>query len=396
MTATSVGDLPGAFERFEEVFRELTATEERLAVTAGVVFAALVIGLVLLPLSVRVTARLVRSRFLPDGVVRGLELVEGYLPTTLSRLTLRMLQAVIGLAAGLAVLVTWGMVSTATTVVSTVWVTLPYAGQTVLSAVLLLGAYIVADVFGRTVREFGESASQLTDQQEEILLRMGHLAILLVTISGLLTLWGLDLSGLLVGAGVLGVVLGLAARQTVGAIIAGFVLMFTQPFTIGDWVEIGEYEGAVTQITIMHTTVREFDGELVVIPNDVVGEQAIRNLSHQDLLRLETEVGIDYESDPAHAEEVALDAIADLDEITDAPPPETATVALADSAVVVRLLYWIEDPTPIDRRQATRAVVHAVKARFEEEGIGMPFPQRTISGWPDEEGVAPFPSDRTE
>lgn len=395
MTATSVGDLPGAFERFEGVFRELTATEERLAVTAGVVFAALVVGLVLLPLSVRVTARLVRSRLLPDGVVRGLELVEGYLPTTLSRLTLRMLQAVIVLAAGLAVLVTWGMVSTATTVVSTVWVTLPYAGQTVLSAVLLLGAYIVADVFGRTVREFGESASQLTDQQEEILLRMGHLAILLVTLSGLLTLWGLDLSGLLVGAGVLGVVLGLAARQTVGAIIAGFVLMFTQPFTIGDWVEIGEYEGAVTQITIMHTTVREFDGELVVIPNDVVGEQAIRNLSHQDLLRLETEVGIDYESDPAHAEEVALDAIADLDEITDAPPPETATVALADSAVVVRLLYWIEDPTPIDRRQATRAVVHAVKARFEEEGIGMPFPQRTISGWPDEEGVPPFPPDRS-
>jgi len=393
---TGAGELPAAFERFEAVFQDLTATEERLAATAGLVFAALVVGLVLLPVSVRATARLVRSRLLPDGVLRGLDVIEGYLPTTLARLVLRALQAIVALAAGLAVLVTWGMVSTATTVVSTVWVTLPYAGQVVLSAAMLLAAYIVADAFGRTVREFGETASQLTDQQEEILLRMGHLAILLVTVSGLLTLWGLDLSGLLVGAGVLGVVLGLAARQTVGAMIAGFVLMFTQPFTIGDWVEVGGYEGTVTQITIMHTTIREFDGELVVIPNDVVGEQAIRNLSHQDILRLETEVGIDYETDPERAEQVALDAIVDLDEITDAPPPETATVALDDSAVVVRLLYWIEDPTPIDRRQATRAVIHAVKARFEAEDIGMPFPQRTISGWPDEEGVPPFPPNRTE
>jgi len=393
---TGAGELPAAFERFEAVFQDLTATEERLAATAGLVFAALVVGLVLLPVSVRATARLVRSRLLPDGVLRGLDVIEGYLPTTLARLVLRALQAIVALAAGLAVLVTWGMVSTATTVVSTVWVTLPYAGQVVLSAAVLLAAYIVADAFGRTVREFGETASQLTDQQEEILLRMGHLAILLVTVSGLLTLWGLDLSGLLVGAGVLGVVLGLAARQTVGAMIAGFVLMFTQPFTIGDWVEVGGYEGTVTQITIMHTTIREFDGELVVIPNDVVGEQAIRNLSHQDILRLETEVGIDYETDPERAEQVALDAIVDLDEITDAPPPETATVALDDSAVVVRLLYWIEDPTPIDRRQATRAVIHAVKARFEAEDIGMPFPQRTISGWPDEEGVPPFPPNRTE
>lgn len=393
---TGAGELPAAFERFEAVFQDLTATEERLAATAGLVFAALVVGLVLLPVSVRATARLVRSRLLPDGVLRGLDVIEGYLPTTLARLTLRTVQAIVALAAGLAVLVTWGMVSTATTVVSTVWVTLPYAGQVVLSAAVLLAAYIVADAFGRTVREFGETASQLTDQQEEILLRMGHLAILLVTVSGLLTLWGLDLSGLLVGAGVLGVVLGLAARQTVGAMIAGFVLMFTQPFTIGDWVEVGGYEGTVTQITIMHTTIREFDGELVVIPNDVVGEQAIRNLSHQDILRLETEVGIDYETDPERAEQVALDAIVDLDEITDAPPPETATVALDDSAVVVRLLYWIEDPTPIDRRQATRAVIHAVKARFEAEDIGMPYPQRTISGWPDEEGMPPFPPNRTE
>ena len=389
--AATAEQVPDEFERFEAVLRDLATTEGRLLTSAGVLVVALLVGLVVFPLLVRATSRLLRGQLLPKGMVEIVDSLNGYLPTTVSHAVLRSLQLGVALVAVVALLVTWGMVPTAVTVVSVLWVSLPFAGQVVLSGLVLIFAYIAVDVLDRTVRGFSSEAQQVTDQQEEILLRMGHLGILLVVVSGLLTLWGLDLSGLLLGAGVLGVVLGLAARQTVGAMIAGFVLMFTQPFTIGDWIEIDGHEGNVTKITIMHTEIREFDGELVVIPNDVVAGQAMRNLSHQDILRLETEVGVGYEVDPAHAERVAIEAIEDLDAVADTPPPETATVAFGDSAVVLRLLYWIEDPTPADRRHATQAVIHAVKQRFETEGIEIPFPQRdlSLSGWPDDEGRHP-------
>lgn len=372
--------VPDQFDWFEQFIQELATTEGRLVTSVGVVLAALVVGIVVVPLAVRGLTRLCRTQLFPGEIVDLLDMINGYLPTTIGAVTVRTLQAIVAFIASIALLVAWGMVDLAVTVVTALWKSLPFAGQVLLTMVILVVAYIAADVFDRAIREFAGETEQVTDHQREVMVRVGNLAILAVVGSGLLTLWGLDLSGLLVGAGVLGIVLGLAARQTLGSIIAGFVLMLTRPFTVGDWVKIGEHNGAVTHITIMHTELREFNGELVVIPNDVVSEQPIRNRSHQDILRLQTEVGVDYDSDPERAEQIALEAMESVEAVIDAPPPETTTKAFGDSAVVLELLYWIENPTPITSRRATEAVIYAVKSRFEEEGIEIPFPQRRLSG----------------
>lgn len=387
----SVAQVPTQFEAFETFVRDLATTEGRLATSGIIVVLALLVGLVVVPLVVRATSRVLRSRLLPEGVVEILDVINTYLPTTVARTIARVVQVFVFLVAGLALLVTWGWAEIAFTVVSVLWVSLPFAGQIVLTVIVLVFAYIVVDIIDRAIREFGEEADRITDHQEEVMLRVGHVAVLLVVVSGLLTLWGLDLSGLLVGAGVLGIVLGLAARKTIGAMIAGFVLMFTQPFSVGDWVEISEHEGTVTSITVMHTELREFDGELVIIPNDVVSEKPIRNLSHQDTLRLRTEVGIDYNTSPEHAEQVALEAIETIDGITDTPPPEATATSFGDSAIVLEILYWIEEPTPSSRRHTRQAVIHAVKGHFDEAGITIPFPQRQLSerdeGGPNWTGV---------
>jgi small-conductance mechanosensitive channel len=380
MEVRATTQVPDQFEVFEQFVRDLATTEGRLATTAGVVVVALLLGFVAVPLLVRAVGRLCRSQLLPDGVVDIIDIVNAYLPTTMSALLIRALQAVLVFAAAVALLVTWGMVDLAVTVVTVLWSSLPFAGQVVFTFVIFVVAYIVADVLNSAVREFSDESERITDHQEEVMLRVGNVAILLVMASGLLTLWGIDLSGLLVGAGVLGIVLGLAARKTLGSIIAGFVLMVTRPFTVGDWVEIGDNEGVVTHITIMHTELREFNGELVVIPNDIVSEQPIRNRSHQDILRLRTEVGIDYDSDPERAEQVAMEAIESVEGVIDAPPPETTTMAFGDSAIILELLYWVESPTPLNSRRATESVIYAVKDRFEEEGIEIPFPQRRLGG----------------
>jgi small-conductance mechanosensitive channel len=377
-------DVPGSpavlsgFEAVEEPVQQLATTEGRLVTTAVVLVVALSVTLAVLPAALRATSSVVRGRVLPDGVVEILDILNAALPTTVTGVTLRGLQATILGTATVALFVTWGMVDAAVTVVDLLWTSLPFAGQFLLTLVVLALAYVAADSLQSGVREFSDETERITAHQEEIMLRVGHLAVMLVVASGLFTLWGFNLSGLLVGAGALSVIIGLAARQTLGSMVAGLVLMFTRPFTVGDWVQIGDYEGTVTHITVMHTKLQEFDGRQVTIPNDSVSNQPIRNLSYQEVLRLQTEVGVDYDADPAHAEQVALAAVESADTVVDGPPPEATATTFGDSAVVLELLYWIDDPNPLDARRARRDVVHSVKERFEAEDIGMPFPTRTL------------------
>ena len=172
----------------------------------------------------------------------------------------------------------------------------------------------------------------------------------------------------------------MAARQTLGSLIAGFVLMFSRPFTIGDWVEIGGHEGIVTNITIMNTRMKNFDGESIIIPNDRVSNQAITNRSSQGHLRLRVDVGVDYGTDPEHAERVAVEAISEARPVSESPAPQVIPKAFGDSAIVLELRFWIDHPTPARKWRAVSEVIHAVKADFEAEGIKIPFPQRELSG----------------
>lgn len=82
--------------------------------------------------------------------------------------------------------------------------------------------------------------------------------------------------------------------------------MASRPFKMGNWVQISEHEGFVTDITINHVELRNLNGEYVILPNEAVNSRTIINRSYEGKLRLGLEVGIDYEVDPEHAESVAL------------------------------------------------------------------------------------------
>jgi small-conductance mechanosensitive channel len=156
--------------------------------------------------------------------------------------------------------------------------------------------------------------------------------------------------------------------------------MFSRPFTIGDWVEIGDEEGIVTEITIFDTRLENFDGETIVLPNDSVSNEPIVNRSERGHYRIRLDVGVDYETDPDHAIEVAQEAIADQKPVADAPPPRIIPKSFGDSAVVLEMRFWIDRPTPPRKWRAIDAVVRAVKEAFEAEDIKIPFPQRELSG----------------
>jgi small-conductance mechanosensitive channel len=198
-----------------------------------------------------------------------------------------------------------------------------------------------------------------------------------------MALWGARPGSFLIGAGAIGVVVGLAARQTLGAMLAGFVLLFARPFEIGDWVVIGEEEGTVTDVSVFNTAIRTFDNEHVLIPNDLVTSQEIINRSRNTRLRIGVDVGVDYDADPGEAAEVAREAMADCDELLDDPAPDVVISEFASSSVVLTCRFWIYEPSISRKWEAQNAMVEAVKAAFEREGIQIPFPQRTVSSRED-------------
>jgi small-conductance mechanosensitive channel len=357
-----------------------TSTEGRTAFTVGIVLVALVVALVGAPLVVRRVATAVNSRVPAGRASTTVDRVGDYVPTTISGLVLRTIQTGVFLVAVVALLTVWGLVGVATEALTLIGLSIPLLAQVVTTLALGLVAYIGSDVLAESLDRFADDSDRVTDHQREIIHRVGNISLISLFVAGTLTVWGVDLSGLLVGAGFLGIVVGLAARQTLGSLIAGFVLMFSRPFTIGDWVEIGEKEGIVTDITIVNTRLENFDGETIVIPNDSVSNKPIINRSERGHLRIRQDVGIDYATDPDHAVDVALDAIRDLKPVADSPPPRVIPKSFGDSAVMLELRFWIDRPMPPRKWRAIDAVVRAVKEAFEAEGIKIPFPQQELSG----------------
>ncbi|MFC4451240.1 mechanosensitive ion channel family protein [Halorussus aquaticus] len=252
--------------------------------------------------------------------------------------------------------------------------------RVLITVVLFVAAHTVTRILKRLLLGGSHAKSRATSEhQRRVVFYVSQVVIYIVAVFGTFSLWGIQVSDLLLGAGVLGVILGLAFQNTLGSILAGFVLMLSRPFDVGHWVRIGDHEGFISEITIAHVRLRNLDGEHVVLPNEAVSNRTIVNRSLEGKLRHCVEVGVDYGVDPEHAESVAREAIADLDEIMTQPAPQVLPVRFDDSAVVLELRFWIENPTPQRKWRAAQAVIYSVKTAFNREGIKIPFPQRELT-----------------
>ena len=258
----------------------------------------------------------------------------------------------------------------------------------VLSVAVLAAAFSLTRVTKNSIRRLSQQRGTITNHQQEV---AHHIVqILVFGLAGLVVfgIWGVNPSDLLLGAGVATVMVGLAARQTLGAVLAGFVVLFSRPFELGDWVQIGDNEGVVTDISIVNTQLRTFDEEYVMIPNDIVTDTEVVNRSRKGRLRLETDVGVDYSTDLEHAMEIAAEAMAGTETPMERPDPHVVLAEFGSSSVVLRLRYFIDNPSARKMWKARTEVISAVKGAFTAEGIKIPFPQRELMGREEAGGLA--------
>ncbi len=303
-----------------------------------------------------------------------------WLPSTWRHLLLSGASLLTTFGGGLFVIAVWGLAGPLFEEIQSYGLGPQSVVNAVLGLIVFVTAYAMTDVVGRITRELSDGRRAITEHQREIVYRLSQVTLYTIAGSLVLGIWGVDLGGILVGAGFLGIVVGLAARQTLGALLAGFVLMFSRPFEIGDWIEVGDHEGIVTDITIVTTRMQTFDGEYVMIPNDVVSSESVVNRSRKGRLRIEVDVGVDYDADPREAAKVARDAVRGLDNVLRVPTPQVVVKEFGASAVVLGVRVWIDNPSARRMWRTRTAVVGAVKTAFDEAGIKIPFPQRELTG----------------
>lgn len=250
----------------------------------------------------------------------------------------------------------------------------------VLTVAILAGAYSLTRLSKNFIKRLSRERNAITNHHQEVAHHVSQIAIYVLAGLVVLGLWGVSPESLVVGAGVATVFLGLAARQTLGAVLAGFVVLFSRPFELGDWVKIGDKEGVVTDITVVNTQLRTFDEEYVMIPNDRVTATEVVNRSKKGRLRLETDVGVDYGTDLDEAIEVAESAMENLDVLMERPPPNVVLSEFGPSSVGLRLRYYIGKPSARKMWKARTDVISEVKAAFAEADVKIPFPQRELTG----------------
>ncbi|MBX7458959.1 mechanosensitive ion channel [Qipengyuania sp. 1NDH17] len=181
------------------------------------------------------------------------------------------------------------------------------------------------------------------------------------------------LGAVLGGAGVIGLALGFALRETIENYVASLMLSLRQPFRANDWVQIDNLEGRVIRLTSRATVMMTLDGNHLRIPNSQVFKAIITNFTRNPQRRFEFELGVDADDDARAARKLGRDTLASLDFILNDPPPEARIMEVGDSNVVIRFLGWINQ-NETDWWKAQSQAIPAVKEALEHAGFGLPEP----------------------
>ena len=184
---------------------------------------------------------------------------------------------------------------------------------------------------------------------------------------------GALMGAVLGGAGVVGVALGFAMRDTIENYVASLMLSLRQPFRANDHVMIDDQEGRVIRLTSRATVLMTLDGNHLRIPNGQVFKAVIVNFTRNPQRRFEFDLGVDADDDVRAARRLARDTLRRLPFVLDQPAAEVRIVEVGDSNVVIRMLGWI-DQREADWFRSQTLAIPAVKEALEEAGFGLPEP----------------------
>lgn len=246
-------------------------------------------------------------------------------------------------------------------------------GIQILTAIVLMGiGVIIARWAGNLIhrwlkaKTFDEPVSSLIAKVVKLLI-IGFVSIMA------LGQMGVQITPLIAGLGVAGVGASLAMQGLLGNLVAGLTIIFTKPFTIGEYIELLQVYGQVTDISLFSTTLLHADNSRVIVPNRKIVGEILHNYGH--IRQHDLTVGIAYDADLTRALSLVNDILQQSPQVLQEPAPVVGIAALNESSIALAIKPWVK----IDDFVSAQAAIYlAVIERFRAEKIVIPAPRRDI------------------
>lgn len=202
-----------------------------------------------------------------------------------------------------------------------------------------------------------------------------HALLLVIVVISALNILKIPTASFVAVIGAAGLAIGLALQGSLSNFAAGVLLIIFRPFKVDDLIEAAGVLGIVEEIQIFTTQLRTRDNKTVIIPNAKLTADNLINYSAKGTRRVDLTVGVGYGDDLAKVKSVLADVLGQEDRILEEPEPQIAVSEHADSSVNLVVRPWVDAADYWDVRFS---LLEAIKVRFDQEGISIPFPQRDV------------------
>lgn len=250
-----------------------------------------------------------------------------------------------------------------------------YAPNLLAALVIFFVGYIVIRLLTRLLASVFRR-SKIDETGWTFLLSLIKTTLYVILIVMILSQLKVPMSSIVAALGTAGLAIGLALRDSLSNVAGGFILMFSRPFKVGDFVEIADKEGTVEQISILYTKLLTADNKAVMIPNATVANATITNFTQEELRRLELRFNIAYDNDFRKAQEIVLKTASGNPMSLELPDkPFIRLSGHNDNSLELLLRVWVRSENYWELRFALLA---DVKEAFDAGGIEIPFNQLDV------------------
>lgn len=259
-----------------------------------------------------------------------------------------------------------------------------FVGKPAVSIIILIWGFYLNRVVNRVVKKINEEGKASDDRGRAyefapVFSNIWTIVVITVSAGALLVLWNYNISPLLGAAGIAGIALGIAAKESVGNFLGGLSLYVDDTYTIGDYLELDTGDaGTVVAVGIRSTTLRTRDNIQITVPNSMLNEERVVNRSApRRKTRLKIDVGVAYGTDIDFLEELLVGIAEDEPLVPSSPKPRARFVGFGDSCLNYELHCWIRSP---ERAGKVRHKINReIYKKFEEHGVEIPYRTQDIN-----------------
>ena len=243
------------------------------------------------------------------------------------------------------------------------------------AAIIMLVAKIIIAFIRRALVKVAVKGLKFTPMMASLVSRIIAVLVWIVAAIAVLDVFGIDLTPVLAGLGITGVVLGFALQESISSLFSGIMIAINNPFRVGDWVDIGDISGTVDSIDLMCVTLSSADNKKITMNNTNVWGSTIVNYSFIDRRRLDMVVTVRYSDDLEKAKEAIRGLLASYPEILRDPAPLVEVGSYGDSSISIYVRPWVK---PRDYWPVYWRFNADILRTLQANGVDMPFNQLDV------------------